>query len=161
MTEIDITRLGKWWNSVSRFFWSGLGVLCATGGVIQLLRDGDRVWGWMMISTGIAITVLPLTFIKCARCGFPNSFEYVWKIASRQQQFTCHACGTEYRLPMWNRILLNIIIYGYGFLTLASGCNQFIFNSIVRSPSYLIVVGSFPLPWALAMLLVRFSQYEK
>ncbi len=160
MTEIDITRIGKWWNSVSRFCWSGFGVLCITGGVIQLIRDGSRAWGWMMIGAGIAIAIIPLTTVKCSNCSSPNSFEQVWKTASKHQQFTCYACGTQHGLPLWSRVFLNAIIYGYGFLTLASGCNQFILNSVISAPDYLTVVGSFPFPWALAMLLVRFSHYE-
>ena len=122
MTEIDLTRISTWWNSVRRFLWSGLGLLFAAGGVIRLIRHGERVWGWMMIS--------------------------------------CFACGTQHRLPLWNRVLLNAILYGYGFLTLAAGCNQFMLPSMPNAPDYMIVAASFLFPWALAMFLVRFSRYE-
>jgi len=161
MTEIDVTRIGKWWNLVSRFFWSGFGVLFVIGGVVWLMRGGDKAWGWMIIGAGIAIAIIPLTTVKCSKCGSPNPFEQIWKTVYRHHRFTCYACGTQHRLPLWNHVFLNVVIYGYGFLTLASGCNQFIFNSVIRTPDYLIVVASFPIPWALAMLLVRFSHYER
>jgi hypothetical protein len=161
MTEIDVTRLGKWWNSMSRFFWSGLGVLCLAGGIIQLIREGNTLWGWSIIGAGITITIIPLTTLKCSSCGSPHSFEQVWKTVYNHHRFTCYACYTQHRLRLWERIFLNVVIYGYGFLTLASGCNQFLFNSLLNAPTYLVLAASFPLPLALTMLIVRFSFYER
>ncbi len=161
MTEINGTSIGKWWNSVRRFFWSGFGVLCIVGGVIPFIRDGNRVWGWMSIGAGITFAIIPLTTVRCLDCGSLNRFDQVWNIVYKRQHFMCYACGAQHRLPLWTRTFFNIIIFGYGFLTLASGCNQFFFNFIARAPDYLTLVGSLPFVWALTMLLVRFSPYER
>jgi hypothetical protein len=160
LTEINVTRIGKWWNSASRFFWSGFGVLCIMGGVIQLIRDGSRVWGWMMISAGITIATIPLTTVRCPNYSSPNPFKQTWEAVYRHHQFTCYACDTQLRLPPWGHVLLNIVIYGYGFLTAASACNKYFLASMISAPDYLTVAGSFPFPWALTMLLIRFSRYE-
>jgi hypothetical protein len=148
-------RISKWWNSVSRFIWSGIGTLWAIYGVRRLtLNDGD-VLGYIAIGAGLTLAIIPLTTKKCPNCDNQSPFERIWMSVYNHEQFACDVCGARYIMPVWSRIFFYAILFGW-FVIFVASVFDWINLDIMTVGFDGIILGN-----ALLLLLVRFSHYER
>jgi hypothetical protein len=152
---IIMNRIGKWWNSVSRFIWSALGMLWAIYGIRLLTLNSGNVLGYIAIGAGITIAIISLTTKKCPTCSAPSPFERIWVSVYEHEQFACHVCGARYRMPVWSRIFFYTILLGWFLVFIASVFNWVTLDILTVGVDG-IILGN-----ALLLVLVRFSRYER
>jgi hypothetical protein len=104
-----MNQFRRFWASFGYFFWPGLGVLYVILGLREIFLGISDFWSYVDIGSGVIITIITLSIIKCSNCGTPMAFRQVWSYVLNSDSFSCNVCRTTYEIPLYCQIFIKCL----------------------------------------------------